>query len=161
MQHGATQCRAFLARRRGGRRFQAREDADRRGGGLKMDWTKPSSLNPVRIWQDNCPMGIERNHRFLFWPNARFHDDIIAIVLTNPTTAAPYPRSGFSEMQHDVTWCNRKSKKTALGCRRCRVAFPPRTNRRIQCVTEGNRALTGGLRGRRRPGPAPLRRLLH
>jgi hypothetical protein len=41
-------------------------------------------------------MGIERNHRFLFWPNARFHDEITAIVLTNPTTAAGYPRSGFS-----------------------------------------------------------------
>jgi hypothetical protein len=41
-------------------------------------------------------MGIERNQRFLFWPNARFHDEITAIVLTNPTTVAGYPRSGFS-----------------------------------------------------------------
>jgi len=34
-------CRAFLARRRGGPVFRRREDADRRSGGLKMDWTKP------------------------------------------------------------------------------------------------------------------------
>jgi hypothetical protein len=43
-------------------------------------------------------MGIERNQRFLFWPNARFHDEITAIVLTNPTTVAGYPRSGFSRV---------------------------------------------------------------
>jgi hypothetical protein len=40
-------------------------------------------------------MGIERNHQFLFWPDG-FPEGVIAIVLTNQTTAAVYPRSGFS-----------------------------------------------------------------
>src|ERR1039457_2569771 len=41
-------------------------------------------------------MGIERNQPFMFWPNARFHDEITAIVLTNPSTGAGYPRGGLS-----------------------------------------------------------------
>ena len=44
-------CRAFLARRRGGRRFQVRDGVGRRGGGLKMGWTKPL--------YDARPMGVE------------------------------------------------------------------------------------------------------
>jgi hypothetical protein len=42
-------------------------------------------------------MGIERNHRFLFWLEG-FPEGLIAIVLTNRTTAAVYPRSGFSRV---------------------------------------------------------------
>jgi hypothetical protein len=34
-------CRAFLARRRGGTHLGDRVKADRRDGELKMDWTKP------------------------------------------------------------------------------------------------------------------------
>jgi len=42
-------------------------------------------------------MGIERNHRFLFWLE-KLPKGIIAIVLTNRITAAVYPRSGFSRV---------------------------------------------------------------
>jgi hypothetical protein len=37
----ADQCRAFLARRRGGKMFKGNGKSQRRDGGLKMDWTKP------------------------------------------------------------------------------------------------------------------------
>jgi hypothetical protein len=35
------QCRAFLARRRGGTLLESWQNVHRRDGGLKMDWTKP------------------------------------------------------------------------------------------------------------------------
>ena len=58
MQRDATQRRAFLARRRGGPRFEEREDADRRGGGPKMDWTKPGRFGrAIAYWALN---GISR-----------------------------------------------------------------------------------------------------
>ena len=85
MQHGATQCRAFLARRRGGRRFQAREDADRRGGGLKMDWTKPGRFGrAIAYW---ALSGISR-----FGFGRRFHTALPCGHLTAGSLPLQLPR---------------------------------------------------------------------
>ena len=48
------ECRAFLARRRGARFLRGNTNADRRAGGLKMDWTKPGRFGRViALWALN------------------------------------------------------------------------------------------------------------
>jgi len=81
---------------------QVRRGARAATGGLKISWTKP-----LEVWQDNCPMCIERSRPVFvlgggygrLWPRPRRPTTSrfgrLAIILPNPTTLGRYRRNGF------------------------------------------------------------------